>query len=170
MADPNQVLVANLIEALQHLQRFIVIGLGASVSALALTSKTTAQDRVTVPGTSVAVVPDVARFILLAICILVGAKASYAAGSANTIAERLQSAPALLSAACTFPSVATSTYTGVHVLVALLPFIFAMIAIVRTALPYGAVGRKSIPGWLIFMAAAYVPLSLALISSRCLAK
>ena len=87
MADPNQVLVANLIEALQHLQRFIVIGLGASVSALALTSKTTAQDRVTVPGTSVAVVPDVARYILLAICILVGAKASYAAGSANTIAE-----------------------------------------------------------------------------------
>jgi len=157
MADPNQILVANLVEALEQLQRFIVVGLGASVSALALTSKTTAQDRVTVPGTSVAVLPDVARVILLAICILVGAMASYAAEGANVIADKLRSSPALLSAACTFPSVATSPYIGVRILAAALPFVFAVIAIVRSALPYGAVGRKAILGWLIFLLAAYGP-------------
>jgi hypothetical protein len=169
MVDPNQVLVSNLVEALQQLQRFIVIGLGASVSALALTGARAARGRVTVLGTSVAVVPDVARLILLAVCVQVGALASYAVESANLIAGQLRSAPALLAAACTFPSVATSPYVGVRILAALLPFVFAMAAVVRSVRLHRAAGRRAILGWLVLLGSAYGALVLALIKSTCLA-
>jgi hypothetical protein len=46
------------------------------------------------------------------------------------IAERLQSTPGLLSAACTFPSVATAPI-GVRLLAAILPVLFSFIALWR---------------------------------------
>jgi hypothetical protein len=168
MDDPNQLLVANLIEALQQLQRYVVIGLAASISTLALTSKSAPRDNINVVGISVPLANDTAQAILLAVCILVGAMASYAAESANMIAERLRQSPTLLSAACTFPSVATSPYIGVRILAGLLPFIFSMWAVIRSARAYGTVGLQSILGWLIVLAAAYLPLTLLLIRSACL--
>jgi hypothetical protein len=169
MDDPNQLLVTNLIEALQQLQRYIVIGLGASVSALALTGKSTPNNRVDVKVIPVPVAPDTARLILLAVCVLVGAMASYAAQSVTLIAERLRPSPALLAAACTFPSVATSPYVLVRVLAALLPVIISMAAIVRSSWAYGKVGRKSILGWAILFVFAYFYLVVALIRPACLA-
>ena len=168
MTEPNDLLVANLIAALQQLQQYIVIALGASVSALALTTKTVSQDRITVPGTSVAVDPNTASLILLALCVLSGAMASYAAETVNVIAKRLDSTT--LTAACTFPSVGTSPYIGVRTLAALVPLIFSMAAIIRSARPHGKKGRMSILGWFIFLGPAFGYLALALIKSNCLAR
>jgi hypothetical protein len=129
MDDLNQILVSNLIEALQQLERYIVIGFGASVSALALTGKS--RDRVQVASIPVSLARDTALLVLLALCVMVGAMASYSADSAQMIAERLHSSPGLLSAACTYPSVATSPYYGVRLLPAILPCVFLMFAIYR---------------------------------------
>jgi hypothetical protein len=169
MDDTTKLLVANLIEALQQLQHYIVIGLGTSVSALALTSKSVTRDHVVVPGVPVAVAPDIACAILLAVSFLVGAMASYAAETANLIAARLSAFPALLTAACTFPSVATSPYIGVRALAAALPFIFSVAAVVRVARPYRAGGRETILGGVLLFGAAYGALALALFRPGALA-
>jgi hypothetical protein len=168
MVDPNQVLSSNLVEALRQLQQYIVIGLGASVSILALSSAKAARSRVTVPYTSVAVDADIASLILLAMCVLVGAMASYAAETANLIATRLD--PTLRIAVCTFPSVATSPYIGVRVLAALLPFIFSMVAVIRLTRSYGAGRHKVIWMAFIILAAPYGALTLALVKSTCLSR
>jgi hypothetical protein len=163
MDEAAKLLTANLIEALRQVQYYVVLGLGTSVAAVALTVKSATQDRVTVPGVPVAVSSDVARAVLLAVSFLAGAMGSYAAGSANLIATRLSESPTILAAACTFPSVASSPYIGVRALAALLPFAFSMTAIVRVAGPYRAGGRETILGGLILFGAAYGALALALL-------
>src|SRR5205823_8623535 len=98
------------------------------------------------------------------------AMASYAAEGASLIAERLRPFPDLLSAACTFPTVATSPYIGVRALAAILPFRISMAAIIRVSRRYGPASRPAILGWLIVFLAAYAPLALALLKSNCLSK
>jgi|tagenome__1003787_1003787.scaffolds.fasta_scaffold20319960_2 hypothetical protein len=167
MGTPNELLASNLIEALQQVQRYVVLGLGASVSALALTGKSAATERVTVPGTSVAVAADVARTILLALCILAGAMASYAAESTATIADRLRADPDLRSAACTFPSIATSPYLGVRLLSSVLPLVFCAIAVYRMGRRFGVTGRESMVGWLVFLLGAYYSLTIQMVRTTC---
>jgi hypothetical protein len=170
MDDTTKLLVANLIEALQQLQHYVVIGLGTSVSALALTSKSVTRDSVVVTGVPVALPPDIACAILLAISFLVGAMASYAAETANLIATQLSAFPALLTAACTFPSIATSPYTAVRALAAALPFIFSVTAVVRVARPYRAGGRETILGGVFLFGVAYGALALVLFRPGALAR
>lgn len=167
MSDAERLLIANLTEAFQQLQRYVVVGLGTSVSALALAlaapARNVTEPRLTVPGTFVAVDPGTALALLLAICVLVGAMASYSAETANTIASRLRSSsPTLLDAARTFPSFATSPYPGVRYAAALLPLLFSLAATAVVALRHTP--REWIWLWLglIFLGAAYVPLALAL--------
>jgi hypothetical protein len=159
MDEATKLLVENLIEALQQVQHYVVIGLGSSVAALALTGRSVTGDHVAVPGVPVAVAPNIACAILLAVSFLVGAMASYAAETANLIAARLNAFPALLAAACTFPSVATSPYIGVRALAAILPLIFSAAAIVRLARPHQPGGRV---GFLVLLfGAPYAALALA---------
>ena len=109
MGDTDQLLKENLIEALKQVHQYIVLGLGTSVSALALALKTTAvgaESSVTVPGTFVAVDPQAARAVLLAVCFVAGAMAYYSADAANRIARRMKTSPELLEAAATYPSIA----------------------------------------------------------------
>ncbi|MGH2359187.1 MAG: hypothetical protein ACRDGM_01425 [bacterium] len=167
MSDAEQVLLANLNEALRQVQWYVVLGLGTSISALALAvtgpATDAAEPRVTVPGTFVAVDPQTARVLLLAICVLVGAMASYSAESANVIAVRLQkSSPALLDAARTFPTIATSPYPGVRYAAAALPLLFSLAAIVVATVRHKPSDWTGLWVGLIFLGAAYVSLALEL--------
>jgi hypothetical protein len=161
--DAKQLLLANFDEALRQLHRYVTLGLGTSISALVLSlveGSANGEPRVTVPGTFVAIDPQAARVLLLAACCLVGAMASYAAESANAIANCLASSPDLLEAARTFPSFATSRYPGVRYAAAVLPLLFSLVAIVIPILQHEP--RTWTAFWLglIFLGAAYVPLAI----------
>jgi hypothetical protein len=163
MIDTEQLLIANLTEALKQVQNYVTIALATSVSALALTTKSASKEPVKVLSVPVAVSPDVAQVILLGLVFVVGALAAYSAESINLIARQLD--PKLLSAACSFPSIATSPYIGVRVLAALVPFILALAVVVRTTR-----SARSVGGWLVLGGAAYVPLLLQLLHSGCLSR
>ena len=111
----------------------------------------------------VVVDPKTALVLLLAICVLVGAMASYSAEAANAIAVELRScSPDLLDAVRTFPSFATSPYPGVRYAAALLPLFFSIATTVAVAVRHAP--REWTWFWLglIFLGAAYVPLALEL--------
>jgi hypothetical protein len=185
MSSPEEILVGNLVEALQQLQRFMVVGLGTSISALALTGgratrkqryKVTApgssvavdqRSDVTVPGTFVAVDPELARLLLLALCFVSGVMANYSADAVSLLYGKLSAE--MQVAACTFPSLATSKYVGVRILAAILPFVFAMIAVWRVVRSY-SLALQDIGGWAIVLGAAYLPLTLQLWAAQCLAR
>ena len=161
--EAQQLLLANFDEALRQLQRYVALGLGTSVSALALSFVSrggTGEPQVTVPGTFVAIDPQAARALLLAVCVLVGAMASYAAESANVIAARLASSPDLLDAARTFPSFATSPYPGVRYAAAVLPLLFSLLAIIIPILEQQPRTWTALWVGLIFLGSAYVPLAI----------
>lgn len=166
MSDPQSILISNFIESLQQVHRYVVIGLGTSLSALALALAApqrngTEAPVAPLPGIFVAVDPKTALVLLLAICMVVGAMASYSAETAIGIASQLRSSsPELLNAARTFPSFATSQYPGVRYAAALLPLFFSLAATTVVAI------RQTPAKWtwlwlgLIFLGAAYVPLAL----------
>lgn len=165
MTDVDQVLVANFLEALKQVQRYVVLGLGTSVSALALVLKpraATGQATVTVPGTFVAIDPQAAHAVLLCVCILMGAMAYYSAETANGIATRLRSSPDLLRAASAFPSIATSAYPGVRYVAAFLPLVLSLAALLIPAFRDKPVDWSALMGWFIFLGAAYGALALEL--------
>jgi hypothetical protein len=167
MSEAEKLLVANLNEALRQVQWYVVLGLGTSISALALAvtgpAANATEPRVTVPGTFVAVDPPTARVLLIAICVLAGAMASYSAESANVIAARLrESSPALLDAARTFPTIATSPYPGVRYAGAALPLCFSLAAIIVATVRHKPSDWTGLWVGLIFLGAGYVPLALAL--------
>jgi hypothetical protein len=164
MVDTDQLLKENLIEALKQVHRYVVLGLGTSVSALALTLQSAkgAEALVTVPGTFVGVDPQAARGVLLAVCFLAGAMAYYSADAANVIAHRLENSPELLRAACTYPSFATSRFPGVRYVAAILPLLFSVGALLISAL------HETPPAWgafwigLVFIGSAYFSLVVEL--------
>jgi hypothetical protein len=163
MLNTDQLLKENFVEALKQVHQYVVLGLGTSVSALALTLHSpTADAQFTVPGTFVAVDPQAARAVLLSVCFLAGAMAYYSADTANLIAKRLETSPELLRAASTYPSFATSRFPGVRYLAALLPLFFSIIALLTTAL------RANPPTWgefwlgLVFIGSAYLSLAFEL--------
>jgi hypothetical protein len=166
MGNTDQVLKENPIEALKQIHQYVVLGLGTSVSALALSLKTATvgeQLGVTVPGTFVAVDPQAARAVLLALCCLAGAMAYYSADAANRIAQQLlEESPEVLRAACTYPSFATSRFPGVRYAAALLPLLLSTVTLLISAL------HKTPPAWdafwggLIFIGSVYLSLAIEL--------
>jgi len=161
MLDPDQLLAANLTEALKQVQNYVSVALGASVSALALTTRFASRDPVKPPGTFVAVDPELAQVVLLGLVFVVGVLAAYAAEAINVAAGQLD--PKLLRAACSFPSVAASPHTWVRASAALLPFIISLTVVIRSARSAPAVG-----GWLLLGGSAYGFLLLQLLHSSCL--
>ena len=126
MSDPSTVLVENLHEALRQINTYLALGITSALSALVLdlqlpTSK--AREPVAVVGALVPVRPEVAKWILLGVCFVVGALASYAAESALATAKLLRPSAELFAAACTFPSVVTAP-PGFRLLAAAAPVIF----------------------------------------------
>jgi uncharacterized damage-inducible protein DinB len=165
MGNTDQLLKENIIEALKQVHQYIVLGLGTSASALALALKTTAvgaQSSVTVPGTFVAVDPQAARAVLLAVCFVAGAMAYYSADAANRIAQRMKTSPELLEVAGTYPSIATFRFPGVRYVAALLPFLFAVITLLISA------HHHTLPTWsalwigLVLIGSAYISLAMEL--------
>ena len=162
MLNTDQLLKENLIEALKQVHQYVVLGLGTSASALALAVKTGPvgpQANVTVPGTFVAVDPQAARAVLLAICFIAGAMAYYSADAANLIAQRLKTSPELLRAACTYPSFATSRFPGVRYVAALLPLLLSVVALLISALHETPRPWSALWIGLVLIGSAYISLA-----------
>jgi hypothetical protein len=163
MLNTDQLLKENLIEALKQVHQYVVLGLGTSVSAFALALKTVpvgVQPSVTVPGTFVALDPQAARAVLLAVCFLAGAMAYYSADAANLIAQRLEASQELLQAACTYPSFATSGFPGVRYLAAILPLLFSLGALLISALHESPHPWSALWIGMIFIGSAYFSLAI----------
>ena len=162
--NKDELLKENLIEALKQVHQYVVLGLGTSVSALALAVRTSAtgEPGITVPGTFVAVDPRAARAVLLAVCCLAGMMAYYSADAANVIAQRLKTSPDLLEAVCTYPSFATSRYPGVRYIAALLPLVLSIIALVISGLHETPHTWTALWIGLVFIGSAYASLALEL--------
>jgi len=169
MVDPQDLLVRNLIEALSQLERYTVLGLGSSISALVLSRPVRyggTDMSVTVPGTFVAIDRELARTLLLAFCVLMGAMGSYAATSVNAIGAGLGS-PALLAAACSYPTVGSSPYVGVRFIAALLPLVLAGLAVIRGSTTEAAGSWRSKLLWFSVLVPSYGATALALQASPC---
>jgi hypothetical protein len=125
--DPTTILVNNLTDSLRQVTSYVTIGLATAVSALILDFRSRDQVQspaVELPGIPIAVATDTAKWLLLGVCFIAGVMASYAAEGASRIVGRLQASPDILSAACTYASIATAP-VGVRVVAALLPLVFS---------------------------------------------
>jgi hypothetical protein len=179
MSNPEEILVKNLVEALKQLQYFMVLGLSTSISMLMLTGARWTRKQpsgvtdsvtvernpdVTVQGILVAVDRDFAVLLLLGLCILSGAMATYSTETVSLIYSKLS--PEMQVATCTFPSVAKSKYIGFRLFAAVLPFVFAMIAAWREVRP----SKEALGGCAILLGSAYLLLIFRLWAPQCLAR
>jgi hypothetical protein len=125
MVDPTSVLVDNLREALSQINLYITLGFVTAVSALVLEfpERLSHPDRsngVQIPGGFIPMAAGHAQLLLFGTSFVAGLMGAYAAKSASVIVYRLRDAPELLTAACTYSSVATASL-GIPVIAAILP-------------------------------------------------
>jgi hypothetical protein len=150
MTEADKLLVANLLEALRQIQSCLILGIGASFSALVLAiprrrvvlelepelterkEKIEANPElanVSVPGVSVPLSPSIALLVLLMLTVVMGLVADYAAYSVIGIASQLRSFPKVLEAISTFPSIAIAHNLSLKFIPALAPALLASIAV-----------------------------------------
>ena len=144
MSDLTTILIANFDEALKQINTYVTLGVTSAVSALVLdrspqdsgnlhralkrrlvptTPDSGNATTISVPGVLVPISPETAKWVLVGVCFVVGAMASYAAESAVNTARMLQTDAETFKAACTFPSLATAPI-GMRLLAALAPIAF----------------------------------------------
>jgi len=131
MTDADKLYIDNLKAALQQIQRYIVLGLGAALYYMVLSSPNQDASKpvaIPMPGISIATDVEFAKDISLAIVFVVGAMASYSAERASRIATEMSNRVAretgvleIFCALRSFPSIATEPYPLVRVGAALLP-------------------------------------------------
>ena len=147
MADVGPILTANFSEALKQLNTYMSLGLTAALSALAIELQTSRQadalahwlskgasgprpdapeqpKPVRIPFAASELNAEHAKWLLLAATLVAGLLAYMATLSATATSTRLASDPMVLSAICTFPSVAT-TPRLVRVLACIAPAVLA---------------------------------------------
>ena len=126
--DPTTILVSNLTEGLRQITNYLTLGLATAVSAFVLDRRSADSESsppVALPGVSIPIAPDTAKWLLLGLCWVAGALASYAAEGAEGIVDKLQMTKTVLAAACTYPSIATAP-VGIGVIGAVLPLAFVL--------------------------------------------
>jgi hypothetical protein len=133
MTDVNKLYIENLKAALQQIQRYIVLGLGASLYYMVLCFPNQNVNKpvvIPMPGVSIATDVEFAKDISLAIAVVVGAMASYSAERASRIFSKISNRIAketgmdeILCALRSFPSIATEPYPLIRISAALLPAI-----------------------------------------------
>ena len=166
MADAIDIYVQSVSEALKQVTTYSGIGLTSAMSAWLLDGpgrRAKAKDPVTVPFIAVALSADIAKRILIGIAAGFGAMALVAADSAARAMTLLQDHRAILDAACTYPSIATTSF-GLRVASAALPPALVGHVLWR--------GRKDYSqNWLIIVAIAYAAiygtLAFALVRTGC---
>jgi membrane protein YqaA with SNARE-associated domain len=134
MPEATSLITAAFIEAVNQLTTYLGLGISAAISALVLdfqsarrvdaevrafTGKATPEDEkelsrpaeakaVSVPGTSIEVLPSTAKWLLVGAYAVAGCLAYTTALSALAAAQALGAQPELLHAVCLYPGVATS--------------------------------------------------------------
>ncbi|MCG8468533.1 MAG: hypothetical protein MJB57_10055 [Gemmatimonadetes bacterium] len=164
--DPTQLLTSNLLEAFAQLNRYLGVGLVASVSALTLErAGSTSKDveTVTPPGGFPPMTRESAQLVLVGVAFVAGLMGSYAAESASGLVQRLASTPEILAAACTFPSAATAP-VGVPVIAAALPILFVGLVCLRKWRQHRESGILTMLG---LFAAAYAVLGVTMAAMPC---
>ncbi len=124
MIEPSQLLVDNLLDAFHRLNTYLTAGLVASVSALVLhkTSLSVDEKESVVVSGFVPMKPETAKYVLVGIGVIAGFMGSYTAQSAARIVDMLKDSPDVITAACTYASIATAPLL-IRFLAALLPVI-----------------------------------------------
>ena len=90
MSEIDQLLALNFVDALKDLQRYLVLGLGSAVSALAIAIRRPSRnkDESQLNSLPVPMEPDIAMVMALTLCGVLGILAFFAAESACGIADR----------------------------------------------------------------------------------
>jgi hypothetical protein len=131
MIDSTEIYVANLLESLQQLTTYTGLSLSVTVSAWVLdrplsrnasdgTASSSPPDDVTVSALAIRLSREDARILLMGLGLVFGTMALTAASGAIRASTALQGSHGLLAAACTFPSVASSSL-GVRIIGSLIP-------------------------------------------------
>jgi hypothetical protein len=94
--------------------------------------------------------------VLLGVCFVAGMMAYFAANGGAGIALRLQTAPEILAAACTYPSVATAPL-GVRIIAAVLPVAFVAPIVWRTWSRLRSVAKEDGGGLIAVLGFFFVP-------------
>jgi len=163
MDDIQNLLTANLVEALRQVQNYLVLAAGAALSAFALAFRPAkAQEaEVPVPILSIPVTRSAAHLVFWGVTLIGGFMAGFSAERAYVIAIKLKSVPGLLEAVSTFPTFATSYMLAARFLPILVPPILSGVAV------WLQLQREKAPitakGFMVFLTlAVYLPLWLQL--------
>jgi hypothetical protein len=169
VSEINDILVANLGAALLRVDRYVVLGLVAGVSALVFFRQPWPASNAAPSPQRVLLVPagpDATMLVLLGLWFVAGIMAYAAARGAVVITERLAQAPAILDAACTYSSIATSP-GYLRVGAALLPVAFVAPILIGMRQKLRAAGVGSGDGIIPLVGLAAAPyLALALTLAR----
>jgi len=135
MTEPKDILISNLKEAFNQLQRYMVFGLGTSLFLLILAGTEPGRLNgdslgIKLPGEffPVPVSVSVAVSVVVSAYWIVGWLATIGVSRANHIVEGLRDAPELLEAALTYPSIPTMKVHGPRIGLAFIPALFVGLA------------------------------------------
>jgi hypothetical protein len=136
MIDPKDILISNLKDTLNQLQRYMAFGLGTSLTLLVLAGTEPGRSSgdsagIKLPGEffPVPVSVPVAVSVIISAYWIVGWLATIVVLRANDIVSRLRDAPELLEATLTYPSIPTMKEPGARIGLAVFPALFVGIAV-----------------------------------------
>lgn len=131
MDEADEIYVENLKEALNQLQRYLVVGLGAALFYFVLCLRADASSEpvtLPVPGISISTDAAFARMTALVLTMVAGMLASWSAERAGRITAHITARAAenpvlrrVQEALRTYPSIATDTYPAARVVASLTP-------------------------------------------------
>ena len=175
MTEIEKVLVDNLKEAIQQLQRYMVFGLGSSLFLLVLSSshqQSGAGVEIKVPGDFIpGPVPlGMAAAIVVAAYWVAGMLATIAAArpkrivwllrsNANSYAEGPKHNEKLLEAVLTYPSIPTTKVHAPRIILSILPAILFIAAALQSGWRPNTLWTSVLVGWLVL---PYLALALLL--------
>ena len=128
--DPESILVTNLTEALQQLQRYLVWSFTASMLFLVLAILQPAEVNLPTDVIPLPIPLQGAIAILIPAYWISGALASFSLGRAKRIIFMLGDKKDLLAAALTYPSIPTTRVHGPRIVLAIAPAVFVVIGLV----------------------------------------
>lgn len=177
MIDPTEIYVANLSESLQQLTTYVGLSVSAAMSAWILdrpvrrgvpeglpSGSASSDTIITIPSLAVPISREDARVLLMGLGLVFGLMASTAASGAIRASTALQGSHGILAAACTFPSIASSSL-GVRMIGAFMPAALIFDIVRRHWREYS----RSWTAFVLLMSAAFVfgGLAFAFLRVKC---
>lgn len=164
MLDASEIYVQSLNEAFRQVGMYVYLAISSALAAWLLDSRSASEPaHIEVPGSPIPLAVDTAKQLLMAFAMGAGVMALVAADGAVRASTFLQRFPDVLAAACTSPSVA-STSIGLRLATAIVPGLLVSRVAWRRSSQYSLVWTVTACVWSILV---FGGLAVALLRVRC---